>query len=392
MLGSSPNHPSMKDVPQAHRLSENVPGSITDGYGVTSFTDSKLTPSVSVKTFTLPRQSETPFDLHPGGHKDPTSAQDFNLGDYSKPMSLPQHNPTYPTMTNVTPYLGYQESTYQPRPLDTSNYYQSETSPLKKSQLNISGYLENLKQSQIAHSKLTSNPNYNPEKLYFKDPEIQRISNAAKARNNLDWRDPAQQKAYFAKLKETGLFNERYYGLPPTEFDLRLSQIQQGFPVSYEHKGYVPEFKNVSHNLATSGVYNPQDMPLPTAEFHSKYSPRVHETDTSFQNASTISVKSAGNKEIRGVRPSYVNLNDWKSGKDSFLGLDNSRFGDLYLKTESPGKEQLYLQSSPGYNPYASSNLKQSPKTSDSFLYRESPKSHTDSRLKYPFDKLLSPM
>lgn len=53
-------------------------------------------------------------------------------------------------------------------------------------------------------------------------------SQLSKIADDIDWRDPKKQPEYFRVLRESGLLNEAFYGVPEKEMDLRLSHISMG--------------------------------------------------------------------------------------------------------------------------------------------------------------------
>jgi len=93
---------------------------------------------------------------------------------------------------------------------------------------------QNRKSSALCVSRLleTDRPmqfdspvNYDPEKLYFNDPEIKALAESSRKFRSLTWKDPNKQSEYFRVLRESDLLDYKFYGHPAEVMELKLSRI-----------------------------------------------------------------------------------------------------------------------------------------------------------------------
>mmetsp|Transcript_9320 Transcript_9320/g.10486 ORF Transcript_9320/g.10486 Transcript_9320/m.10486 type:complete len:294 (-) Transcript_9320:161-1042(-) len=70
---------------------------------------------------------------------------------------------------------------------------------------------------------------YDPNKLYFQDPEIKKIAESSRKFHSLTWKEPNKQAEYFQILRETDLLDYKFYGHPEEVLELRLSMVS-GIP------------------------------------------------------------------------------------------------------------------------------------------------------------------
>mgnify|MGYP000856791777 FL=1 len=223
------------------------------------------------------------------------------------------------------------------------------SSNLNKSQSTINEYLDNIKQGSVAHESYTANPDYNPEKQYFKDPEIQKIALAARARKEINWRDASKQREYFELIKESGLFNEKFYGLPEKQIDSRLSQIQGTlkFVTCLENIESSPPSRRVANHLTMHPYFFPEETQ------NSPANSRPILTNNSSLNVlrtSSVSAKKIGNKEVRGVRPSFVNVNEWVTAKKEQNSASKENL--VRRSTETKGQRSTEAKKR-GNNPFS---------------------------------------
>lgn len=261
----------------------------------------------------------SPWDAYPPRDKSPNDARNQNSSPYS-PYRRQEFN-----------LFAKELKSFQPTNAASNQPKQ------KPNELNLK---ESMKPSQLVNSQFTPSPNYNPEKLYFNDPEIKKIVEAAKSRVNVDWKDPKKQKDYFIAIKESGVFNEKYYGVSDKEFNLRVSQLTQRSVTPTNRRG-VAEFKDINHQLTKSGFVDrgektPTTERTPTRVNKESYVPafgtRVDtETSNVLDTSGNLTPRQhsvAGQKEIRGVRPSNVSEVAWKTPTKSPNRLVESRVED----------------------------------------------------------------
>lgn len=110
-------------------------------------------------------------------------------------------------------------------------------SPMDKSPMNMSpinGIYNRKSASPLCVSRLIETdrqalqdppPNYDPEKLYFKDPEIKAIAESSRKFRSLTWKEPHKQTEYFKVLRESNILDYKFYGHPEEVLELKLSQI-----------------------------------------------------------------------------------------------------------------------------------------------------------------------
>ena len=113
--------------------------------------------------------------------------------------------------------------------LNEKHYGASEKAWMQNQRLEKSQVI--LKNSQILETGkkiLPSGAEYDPNKCYYRDPEIVKIAEIGRQYCNLDWRDPGTQQEYFRALRETGLLNTNFYGTSEEDFEEKLHLIKDG--------------------------------------------------------------------------------------------------------------------------------------------------------------------